>query len=65
MIVFTDETRAFTVVESAKILGVAVPTLRKYLVDGLIHGEKLKSDRSRIYIAEEELQRFIKERCNE
>lgn len=59
MIEFTDDTRAFDLLESAEMLGVVVPTLRKYLRDGLIYGEKIGQ---KVYIDEEELQRFIEER---
>ncbi len=58
MIEFTDNTRAFDLLESAQMIGIVVPTLRKYLKDGLIHGEKIGR---RIYINEEELERFMKE----
>ena len=65
MIMFTDKTKAYDVIESAQILGVAVGTLRKYLSDGLIHGERIKEAKSKVYITQDEIKRFIKERCSE
>ena len=59
MIEFTDDTRAYDLLETAKMLGVVVPTLRKYLKDGLIYGEKYGQ---KIYIHEDEIRRFIQER---
>lgn len=63
MIVFTDNTKAFDVIETAQILGVAVSTMRKYLSDGLIHGERIKEAKSKVYITQDEIKRFVKERC--
>ena len=59
MIEFTDNTRAFTVTETAQILELSPVTIRKYLSEGRIHGEKIKA---RIYIDEAEIERFKEER---
>lgn len=59
MIEFTDNTRAFDLLESAQMIGVVVPTLRKYLREGKIHGEPINR---KIYINEAEIERFKKER---
>ena len=59
MIEFTDNTRAFDLLESAQMIGVVVPTLRKYLREGKIHGQTV--DR-KIYIDEVEIKRFKEER---
>lgn len=59
MIEFTDNTRAFDLLESAQMIGVVVPTLRKYLREGKIHGQTV--DR-KIYIDEAEIKRFKEER---
>ena len=68
MIVFTDETKAYDVIESAQILGVTPNSVRRYLYDGKLHGEKLKSDHNKkpkVYISMDEIKRFIKARCSE
>ena len=59
VIEFTDNTRAFDLLESAQMIGVVVPTLRKYLREGKIHGQTV--DR-KIYIDEAEIKRFKEER---
>lgn len=59
VIEFTDDTRAFSVTETAQILDLDPTTIRKYLKDGRLHGEKIKS---RIYIDEAEIERFKEER---
>ena len=59
MIEFTDNTRAFTVTETAQLLELAPYTVRRYLKEAKIHGEKLKG---RIYIDEAEIERFKEER---
>lgn len=59
MIEFTDNTRAFDLLESAQMIGVVVPTLRKYLKEGKISGEIIKR---KIYINEAEIKRFMEER---
>lgn len=59
MIEFTDNTRAYDVIESAKLLGVVPNTLRGYLKDGKINGQMYKT---KIYIHEEEIERFLRER---
>lgn len=59
VIEYTDNTRAFDLLESAQMIGVVVPTLRKYLREGKIHGQTV--DR-RIYIDEAEIKRFKEER---
>jgi len=61
MIEFTDNTRAYTVIETAQILKRSLITVRKYLRDGKLHGEMLKH---KIYIDETEIERFIKEEMN-
>lgn len=66
MIVFTDDTKAYDIIESAQILGLTVNTLRKYIADGKLHGEKLKSEfgkKPKIFISQEEIKRFINARC--
>lgn len=68
MIVFTDGTKAYDITESAQILGVIPNSVRRYLYDGKLHGEKLKSDHNKkpkVFISQEEIDRFIKERCPE
>ena len=68
MIVFTDETKAFDVIESAQILGLTPTSVRRYLSDGRLHGEKLKSEfgkKPKVYISMDEIKRFIKARCSE
>lgn len=68
MIVFTDETKAFDVIESAQILGLTPTSVRRYLADGRLHGEKLKSEfgkKPKVYITMDEIKRFIKARCSE
>lgn len=67
MIVFTDDTRAYDIIESAQILGLTPNTVRRYLADGKIHGEKLKSEfgkKSKVYISMDEIKWFIKARCD-
>lgn len=67
MIVFTDETKAFDIIESAQILGLTPNSVRRYLYEGKLHGEKLKGEtgkKQKIYISMDEIKRFIKERCN-
>lgn len=59
VIEFTDNTRAFTVTETAQLLELAPYTVRRYLKEEKIHGEKLKG---RIYIDEAEIKRFKEER---
>lgn len=59
MIEFTDNTHAYNIIESADLLGVVPGTVRKYLADGKIVGQKYKS---KIYIHEEEIERFLRER---
>lgn len=59
VIEYTDNTRAFSVTETAQILDLDPTTIRKYLRDGRLHGEKYKS---KIYIDEAEIKRFKKER---
>lgn len=59
VIEYTDNTRAFSVTETAQILDLDPTTIRKYLKDGRLHGEKHKS---RIYIDEAEIKRFKEER---
>ncbi len=61
MIEFTDNTRAFTVTETAQILKLSPPTIRAFLKDGQLHGEKIKA---RIYIDEAEIERFKEERTS-
>ena len=61
MIEFTDDTRAFNITETAQILELDPTTIRKYLRDGLLHGEKIKS---RVYIDEAEIGRFKQERTS-
>ena len=68
MIVFTDDTKAYDIIESAQILGLTPNSVRRYLYDGRLHGEKLKSDsgkKAKIYISMDEIKRFIKARCGE
>ena len=68
MIVFTDETKAFDVIESAQILGLTPTSVRRYLADGRLHGEKLNSEfgkKPKVYITMDEIDRFIKARCSE
>ncbi len=67
MIVFTDGTKAFDIIESAQILGNTPNTVRQYLATGKLHGEKLKGEtgkKKKIYISMDEIKRFIKERCD-
>jgi predicted transcriptional regulator len=64
MIMFTNETKAYDVIETAQILGLAVGTVRLYLSQGKLHGERVKEERSKVYITQDEIRRFIKERCN-
>lgn len=67
MIVFTDDTKAYDVTESAQILGVTPNTVRRYLYEGKIHGEKLKSEfgkKPKVFISMDEIKRFIKARCS-
>lgn len=59
VIEYTDNTRAFSVTETAQILDLDPTTIRKYLRDGRLHGEKYKS---KIYIDEAEIERFKEER---
>lgn len=59
MIEFTDDTRAFSVTETAEILDLDPLTVRKYLKEERLHGDKYKG---RVYIHEEEIERFKKER---
>ena len=61
VIEFTDNTRAFTVTETAQILKLDPTTVRKYLKEGQLHGEKIKA---RIYIDEAEIERFKEERTS-
>ena len=61
VIEFTDNTRAFTVTETAQILNLTPPTIRSFLRDGQLHGEKLKG---RVYIDEAEIERFKEERTS-
>ena len=68
MIVFTDGTKAYDITESAQILGVIPNSVRRYLYDGKLHGEKLKSEfgkKPKVYITMDEIKRFIKARCSE
>ena len=64
MIMFTDDTKAYDVIETAQILGLAVGTVRLYLSQGKIHGERVKEAKSKVYITQDEIKRFIKERCD-
>ena len=59
MIEFTDNTRAYDVIESAKILGVVPATVRYYLREEKLHGQMIKT---KLYIHEEEIERFLRER---
>ena len=59
VIEFTDNTRALSVTESAQFLQLDPTTVRKYLKDGKLHGEKIKG---RVYINEAEIMTFKKER---
>ena len=66
MIVFTDDTKAYDIIETAQILGLTPTSVRKYLYDGKLHGEKLKAEsgkKSKVYISHDEIKRFIKARC--
>ena len=67
MIVFTDDAKAYDVIESAQILGLTPTSVRRYLADGRLHGEKLKSEfgkKPKVYITMDEIKRFIKARCD-
>ena len=59
LIEFTDNTRAYTLIETAEKLGVVVPTVRLYLKEGTLVGMKYKRQ---VYIHEEEIERFLEER---
>lgn len=59
MIEYTDNTRAFSVTETAQILDLDPTTIRKYLKDGRLHGDKYKG---KVYIAEAEILTLKKER---
>lgn len=59
MIEYTDNTHAYDVTESAKLLGVVPATVRYYLREGKISGQMYKT---KIYIHEEEIERFLRER---
>lgn len=66
MIVFTDDTRAYDIIETAQILGMTPNSVRKCLYAGRLHGEKLKGEsakKQKIYISKDEIDRFIKARC--
>ena len=59
MIEFTDNTHAYDVIETADLLGVVPATVRHYLREGKIVGQMIKT---KLYIHEEEIERFLRER---
>ena len=60
MIEFTDNTRAFDVIETAQKLDVTPQTVRSYEKEGRLEGQKIKG---KLYIFEE-IERLIQEARN-
>ena len=58
MIMFTDNTRAYDVIETAKMLNVIPQTVRNYLKTGRLSGQTVKR---KIYVYEESINDLIQE----
>lgn len=61
VIEFTDNTRAFDVIETAQKLDVTPQTVRSYEKEGRLEGQKIKG---KLYIFEESIERLIQEARN-